>query len=221
MGLVRNRVFRLKDKDFATAHSFRTSSEKPPVFEFAAESVIWRYRFAVRNRGHTWRGRYKLHDAFLFANRDKIKVFADVGAGNKVGAPTTIDARDALGSQARVVAIDRKTSRTDLSMSLNGVEQLKHYITRAPLPFQCDAIRLANVVGYMHKKDFTATLNNIWLSLKPRGFLLTAGPMESTARPKNVTSHNERVLIKVKKTKSCPFGFVELKLLDEQGNPLQ
>ena len=218
MNLRPSRIVRLK-KGELFGSSRKPGTIVPPVFECAGKikgSEV--YRTAVRNLKYTWGGRYGLHRTFLSFNREKIKVFADIGAANLAGAPTTVDAKITLSPGAKVFAVDRKLSPKDLSKA--GIEQLKHRITQAPLPFQCDAIRLANVVQYMGEKDLLRTLDNIWHSLKPKGFLLTAGPMEPTDRHKSVSGHNERVLVKVRKTKNNPYGFVELKLLDSQGRYL-
>jgi len=212
------RIVRTKGKDFARVSVLRPPSAKPPVFEFAPKSTAWLYRCAVRNRTHTWGGRYGLHNDFLRANKDRVKVFADVGAGNVVGAPTTVECKKILGPDARVIAVDRKI--TGAFIGETGVEQLKHRITRGPLPFVCDAVALRNVATYLSERDFLLALDNVWRSLKPHGLLLTAGPTEPPSRPKDVTAHNERVLIKVAKTKNNPYGFVELKLMDKDGRVL-
>ncbi len=187
---------------------------KRPFFEYGPDRIartISNYRIAIKNAGYSWRGRYPLLNSFLAAHKDKIRVFADVGAGNIKGAPTTIEARDILGPKAKIYAVDRKLTKSDFTLSWKGVQQLKHRITRAPLPFECDAIRFANVSEYMTREDVEKSLDNIWHSLKPHGFLLSAGPQD-IAQNSGGSLHNEAVLIKVRKTKKCPHGFVQLHL---------
>lgn len=51
-------------------------------------------------------GRYPWHDDFLRKHHFEIKIFADVGAANSLGAPATFAAKRALGPNSRVFAID-------------------------------------------------------------------------------------------------------------------
>jgi hypothetical protein len=186
---------------------------KRAVFEHAQAKSNFIRASARRNRGLTWKGRYGILNNFLVKNKDKIKVFADIGAGNIAGAPTTVEAKEILWKDAKVYAVDRilaKSPENKRNIESSGVNQLRHRITHAPLPFPCDAIRLANVAQYMHEEEFVKTLDNIWHSLKPHGFLLSAGAYGLEANP-----YNESVLIKVKKTKLHPNGFVQLKLVHE------
>jgi len=201
-------VRRIAKSELIEARPFQRKAKRA-VFEYEPEKRIMLYRMAVKNAGYTWKGRYPLLNAFLSAYKTKIRVFADVGAGNVAGAPTTTEARDILGPQAKIFAVDRRVNKTDLSMSLKGVQQLKHRITQGPLPFQCDAIRFANVSEYLTETDLVKALDNIWHSLKPRGFLLSAGPQD-ILQEHGVSLHNETILVKVKKTKRHPFGFVRL-----------
>ncbi|MFA5931248.1 MAG: class I SAM-dependent methyltransferase [archaeon] len=213
-----SRIKRLKKEELFSKSSARSSERAIPVFEHANERKMWVYRSAVKNKGFTWSGRYNVLTGFLNLYKNKIKVFADIGAGNIGGAPTTIDAKKVLNPGTKVYAVDRNLSEENLKR--DGIKELKHRITISPLPFQCDAIRFANVAQYMAEEDFVKALDNIWHSLKPHGFLLSAGPMEAITRSPDITSFKEKVLIKVKKTKKYPFGFVELKLFDKQGKYL-
>jgi SAM-dependent methyltransferase len=184
---------------------------KRAIFEHAQAKASFIRASARRNRGFTWEGRYPALNNFLAKNKNKIKVFADVGAANIAGAPTTVEAKEILGKDAKVYAVDRilaKSPEARKNLASAEVTQLRHRIIEARLPFQCDAIRLANVSQYMHEEEFVKALDNIWQSLKPHGFLLSAGSFGIDLN----NPGNERVLIKVKKTKLHPFGFVQLKI---------
>ena len=50
--------------------------------------------------------RYPWQVPFLRRHRDKIGVFADVGAANSIGAPTAFAAKQVLGDNSRVYAVD-------------------------------------------------------------------------------------------------------------------
>ncbi len=123
---------------------------------------------------YTRPNRYPLHDSFLKSHRKKIRVFADIGCAAVEGAPTTVDAKKALGRRARVYAVDIETIGRELekNMKKKGVRAMQHQIVQAPLPFKCDAIRFANVSQHMSKRDRRSALRNIWASLKEGGFLL-------------------------------------------------
>lgn len=154
----------------------------------------------------TSRYRYPLHKKFLRANRAGIKVFYDIGAANFLGAPTTIDAKHALGKHSAVVAVDliKAQKRERKKIKRARVSELLHAITLKPLPVQCDAIRFANVSQYMKRGDVIRALNNIWQSLKPGGYLLGAVALGSF-------TDREFVLQKVPVSKENPTGFVEIK----------
>jgi hypothetical protein len=180
------------------------SLTKRPIFEHGENKTVESLLRARWNRTVTYAGRYPLTNKFLQKHKNSIRVFADVGAANLVGAPTTIDAKKALGKEAQVFAVDKILSQEDLGVK--GVNQLKHNINKGPLPILCDAIRLANVSQYMTKEELENALNNIWKSLNPHGFLLSAGLFGTNKQNR----HNEQVLIKVRKTKRYPHGFVLL-----------
>lgn len=162
----------------------------------------------------TYSERYPRHDKFLNEHREKIRIFADVGCGIVKGAPTTIDAKKALGNESKVYAVDftdnpkmsdlsttppaailkkwlktedrgtrerlKRIIRVEASdlrkarkaIKEGGIIPKKHLISQAPLPFQCDAIRFANVSMHMSHSERRNALLNIWNSLKPGGFLL-------------------------------------------------
>ena len=117
-----------------------------------------------------------MHTQFLSKHADEIRVFADVGCSFPKGAPTTIDAKEALGKEAEVYAIDHFAPEPEkwAEMEKAGLKVKSHEITREPLPFQCDAIRFANVSYYMTQSDRRRALVNIWKSLKNGGYLLGA-----------------------------------------------
>ncbi len=124
------------------------------------------------------------HDAFLREHRAEIKVFADIGAANSIGAPTSFDAKHALGADSRVVAIDIMKFNADaakknlaghkMPLKQGDVEPMFHSLSRKPLPFKCDALRLATVTNYMTESERRRTLVNAWKSLRPGGYLLGA-----------------------------------------------
>jgi len=196
-------VRRIKSNNLLGLSPFLESNR--PVFEYQKIKTATLRRVERKNRTCTYSKRYPKANQFLRENRDKIKVFADVGAGNIAGAPTTIDARLALGGQAEVFAVDKLVSKQDFATK--GITQVKHDIRKDPLPFECDALRLANVSQYLDREELERTLDHIWHSLKPHGFLLSAGPLGTNMQ----NPHNEQILIKVRKTKKYPFGFVILK----------
>lgn len=129
-----------------------------------------------RSSPYTYSGRYPNHSFFLKKNRAIIKVFSDIGCSLSKGAPTTVDAKNALGENSKVYGVDitKVDQRLSSELPKKGVTPLKHSITNSPLPFECDAIRFANVSGYMTQSDRRKSIVNIWKSLKKGGFLLGA-----------------------------------------------
>ncbi|MEK6958239.1 MAG: hypothetical protein AABW99_04665 [archaeon] len=136
--------------------------------------VVKRSRLFQGSASH--RGRLPFHVTFLKQKREEIKVFADLGCALELGAPTTVDARKALGNDAKVYAIDTyDVEFEDGKLRDNLLKKftpLKHSISTSPLPFQCDAIRFANVSYYMSESDRRRAVYNIWKSLRAGGFLL-------------------------------------------------
>jgi SAM-dependent methyltransferase len=124
----------------------------------------------------TWSGRYLLHTNFLQSNRAQIKTFVDIDCGIMAGAPTTVDAKKALGKKTRVVATDiiGPTEATARGIKSEGIEFLMHDISAEPLPIQCDAARFANSAQWKTQADRRRALLNIWRSTKEGGFLLGA-----------------------------------------------
>jgi SAM-dependent methyltransferase len=126
-------------------------------------------------------GRYHKHQLFLTDNNSQIKVFADIGCGIGAGAPTTLDAKRALGEGARVFAVDAWPAKPEIERILKrkGVEFV-FFENRGEEPLserlgvQCDAIRMANVSQWMSQSERRRALVNIWNCLKPGGFLLGA-----------------------------------------------
>lgn len=122
---------------------------------------------------------YPEHNNFLRNHRGNINTFADIGCDVAFGAPTTVEARNALGEKAKVYAIDAvaPSVRTQGKTERQGLQIKLHNIVKGPLPFQCDAIGFRNVAQWMSQSDRRRALVNIWDSLKSGGFLLggTAG----------------------------------------------
>jgi len=123
--------------------------------------------------------RYPEHNNFLQRHRSHINVFADIGCGAVVGAPTTIEAKTALGKKPKVYAVDVLAPgvKTQEKMEREGLQLKLHNIVKEPLPFQCDVIGFRNVAEWMSQSDRRRALANIWNSLKVGGFLFggTAG----------------------------------------------
>ncbi|VVB75762.1 Uncharacterised protein [uncultured archaeon] len=115
--------------------------------------------------------RFPTLDKFLRKHKSQIKVFAEVGAANGKGAPMAFDARNALGRSAKVFAVD-VVKMPNLYLNQRRVTPVLHAISRKPLPFKCDAIRLTNVTMYMSESDVRRSIVNIWKSLNEGGFLL-------------------------------------------------
>lgn len=131
----------------------------------------------LQGRQRTWRGRLPLHNKFLEQNRGRIRVFADIGCDIEEGAPTTIKAKQALGRESKVYAVDViKQDEIDPDrlerVESNGIIPMMHWISKGPLPFQCNAIRWANVSYHMSQSDRRRALVNIWKSLPEGGLLL-------------------------------------------------
>ena len=126
--------------------------------------------------------RYPAHLEFLEKHRQEIRAFADIGPGNFVGAPTTYEAKAALGPGSVVHAVDVKKLNTgiaaifagDNNLKVDDITPLLHSISRKPLPLQCDAIRLANVTNWISKAERDNALQNVWKSLRLGGYLLGA-----------------------------------------------
>jgi len=95
----------------------------------------------------------------------EIKVFADVGAANSYGAPTSFDAKKALGKNARVVAVDvlklnqreikRFSELWDVKVTPTDVEELLHAISRSPCPLRVMLfdLRQYQVICRMKKRE--------------------------------------------------------------------
>ncbi|HLD58374.1 MAG TPA: class I SAM-dependent methyltransferase [archaeon] len=178
-----------------------------PYFYFTGE----RSRILIRaNRDIAHWGRYPNLNRFLENNRNRIRVFADVGAGNAAGAPTAVEAKEILGKDCKVYAVD--IFKPDKTLCMSDVQVVHLAIQKKPLPFQCDAIRFTNVSHYMTREDLAAALDNIWASLKMHGFLLGANELRTSQKDFLANKQHEFVLIKVKKTKRNPHGFVELEI---------
>lgn len=125
---------------------------------------------------YTEKGRFPLHDSFFRKHVGRIKLFADVGCSLLRGAPTTIDARKNLGQGTEVYAVDvTKISKLKKgNLENNGIRVLTHSILESHLPFQCDALRLANFSQHLSKSERRRALVNCWKSLKDGGYLLGA-----------------------------------------------
>ncbi len=101
-----------------------------------------------------------------------------------MGAPTSFDAKHALGANSRVVAVDilkfneaeakKNLLEHKMPLKTGDVEPLLFSLSRKPLPFKCDAIRLATVTNYMSDSERRRALVNAWKSLRPNGYLLGA-----------------------------------------------
>jgi len=115
--------------------------------------------------------RFPRLDNFLRKHKSQIKVFAEVGAANGKGAPMAFDARTALGRSAKVFAVD-VVKMPEEHLRGQKVIPVLHAISKRPLPFKCDAIRLTNVTMYMSEGDMKRSIRNIWRSLNDGGFLL-------------------------------------------------
>ncbi len=63
-------------------------------------------------------GRHKWHLDFLRAHRSEIKIFADVGSASSIGAPTTFAAKQALGKNSNVYAVDILKFDSDAAATL-------------------------------------------------------------------------------------------------------
>ena len=125
---------------------------------------------------YTAANRYPFHDTFLRKNASQIKVFADVGASFLLGAPTTIDAKKALGPNSTVYATDIRhiSGQEKAKLEKEGIATLTHSIVKSPLPYVCDAIRLANVSIHLQPKERREALKNCWKSLREHGYLIGA-----------------------------------------------
>jgi len=168
----------------------------------------YKTRLSIEEKGHkreysksaTTTGRYIKHCNFLRKHGESINVFADIGCAISAGAPTTIEAREALGKNARVLAVDVFNSSAEIEEILGreGIEIRKHDIVREPLPFQCDAIGFRNVAQWMDHSDRRRALFNVWKSLKVGGFLLGAleGRDFHVGVPKGSAEGNEFALRK-------------------------
>ncbi len=154
-------------------------------------------------------GRYPSHDKFLRENASQIKVFADVGASFLLGAPTTIDAKKALGPNSKVYATDIKLISADGKAKLEkeGVTALTHSIVQSPLPYLCDAIRLANVSMHLQPKDRRQALRNCWKSLREGGYLMGA-----IARPSREGVFHETNFVFVLRKHGPDFVLVEFRI---------
>ena len=113
---------------------------------------------------YTSQGRYPMHNDFLKKTRGKIRVFSDIGCAIVLGAPTTLEARNALGKNSAVYAVDVKEAKLEVKKDLEkkGLTLLGHDIAKAPLPVKCDAIRFANVSNWMSQSDRRRAIVNIW-----------------------------------------------------------
>jgi len=129
---------------------------------------------------NTYKGRYPKHNQFLKVNRDKIRVFVDVGCSIKNGAPTTIEAREALGKKARCFATDifddpPKEARREFRK--RNICYANHDISKIPFlvdgkEHSVDCMRVANVSFYLSQSQRRRALINILRSIKPGGFLI-------------------------------------------------
>ena len=136
-----------------------------------------RLKFSIKRGQFSEQDRYQGHDKFLRQNKHKIGVFADIGCCFAFGAPTTLDARKALGNNAEIYGTDianLPNKKMWKKYVERGINPLKHNIAKSPLPFRCDAIRFANVSQHMSQSDRRRAIFNIWKSLKIGGFLLGA-----------------------------------------------
>lgn len=120
----------------------------------------------------SWRNRMPWHNEFLKRYHAGIKTFADIGCSLPSGAPTTIDAREALPRKSRVIAVDVVGDPENPGLKRRGIKVLMHSIVKAPLSRKVDAIRFANVAGYLTQSERRRALLNIFKSLKNGGFLL-------------------------------------------------
>lgn len=133
----------------------------------------------------TFRGKHSWHNTFFRDNSSEIRSFADVGCGLLEGAPTTVEIREVLPENAKVMAVDIRDEPEskeigDIVMDAvtknlgnKGVDVLEHSIVEEPLPHQVDAIRFALVSYLLTGKERQMAIVNIHKSLKPGGFLLS------------------------------------------------
>ncbi len=130
--------------------------------------------------------KFPAHNMFLTQKSRSIKVFADIGCAFSAGAPRTIDAKNALGKKSCVYAVDIQSleAKTKKDLENGGIKPLIHSIAEKPLPFECDAIRFANVSFLMTQSDRRRAIVNIWHSLRENGYLL--GEIPKFGKGKNV-----------------------------------
>ncbi|HIH10182.1 MAG TPA: hypothetical protein HA254_05965 [Candidatus Diapherotrites archaeon] len=155
------------------AHALRTEPVSMemllrPAFFSAAASAGAKPQIETSVSLHS----YTHHNRFLAKYKDRIKVFADVGCDLVHGAPTTVTARQALGPQARVHAVD--IFPPGPGCCPDDFKAHLHSIVKAPLPFKCDALRLANVLNHLPPHQAEQALRHSLESLNEGGFLLGA-----------------------------------------------
>lgn len=128
--------------------------------------------------------RFPTHNNFLKKQRNEIKVFADIGCALSEGAPTTIEAKKALGEKSTVLAVDLEENFSRIAanaLEKKGITAIKQSISEKPLKQKCDAIRFANVAIWMTESERRRAILNIWKSLREGGYLLGA-----TVAPKSI-----------------------------------
>lgn len=160
-----------------TALIRKREREEPITFrELLGQKYFPARRHPVKLSFITYHGRFRGHEEFLRRHKVEIRIFADIGCALPRGAPTTIDARKALGSRPIIYAIDvpEAPPKDEAELRRHGIEPFLHSIANGPLPFLCDAIRFANVSEYMSPNQRRKAIVNIWRSIKQGGYLLCA-----------------------------------------------
>ena len=127
--------------------------------------LIWLSQFSKK-------GRIPWHNEFLETHGSDIKTFADIGCALPLGGPLTVEARNVLPLESRVIAVDVVGDFQNPELKKENIEILDHSIVRKPLPEKVDAIRFTFVTPHLTKSDRRRALVNIHESLNDNGLLL-------------------------------------------------
>lgn len=200
---TKTKIPELKTRTIALKELFGSDLKKQPKIYFPASNTFSLLSRVLGGPGtFTRKKRYPLHNKFLKARKEEIKVFAYVGSSINQGAPTTIDARRALGKNSKIYATDITPAKESIKKKIanSNLSIIKYDATRQPFPETCDAIRFANVSNWLNESQRRRAIINIWKSLRVGGYLL--GSIEYFNREKAI--EGQFVLRKT------PHGFEEI-----------